>query len=145
MCIRDRSITNYGTRVKYDGLDLIQPIDPDEDYGNFGNVIGQYKTSNWELPLIFRIGISNNFINRPSHKLNFAIDAIHPNNDKERINIGIQYSRINSQLFNYYIGAGYKGMHIQVREKTIQFSSQYGPSLGLGTVSYTHLTLPTKA
>jgi len=39
------SITNYGTRIKYDGLDLIQPIDPDDDYGNFGNVLGQYKTS----------------------------------------------------------------------------------------------------
>ena len=47
------SITNYGTRIKYDGLDLIQPIDPDDDYGNFGNVLGQYKT--------LKLGASINF------------------------------------------------------------------------------------
>ena len=127
------SITNYGTRVKYDGLDLTQPIDPDEDYGNFGNVIGQYKTSNWELPLIFRIGISNNFINSPNHKLNVAIDAIHPNNDKERINIGAQYSLLSSELFNFHVRAGYKGIHIQgLKNGNLRFSSPFGPSCGVG-------------
>ncbi len=127
------SITNYGTRVKYDGLDLIQPIDPDEDYGNFGNVIGQYKTSSWELPLIFRIGVSNNFINLPSHKLNLAIDAIHPNNDKERINIGAQYSLQSSELFNFHLRAGYKGIHIEgLKDGRIRFSSPFGPSCGVG-------------
>ena len=127
------SITNYGTRVKYDGLDLIQPIDPDEDYGNFGNVLGQYKTSNWELPLIFRIGVSNNFINLPSHKLNIAIDAIHPNNDKERINIGAQYTLNRSELFSFHLRAGYKGIHIQgVGDGKIRFSSPFGPTCGVG-------------
>ena len=127
------SITNYGTRVKYDGLDLVQQIDPDEDYGNFGNVIGQYKTSNWELPLIFRVGISNNFINASNHKLNIAIDAIHPNNDKERINIGAEYSLRSSQLFSFHIRAGYKGIYIQgLKNGNIRFSSPFGPSCGVG-------------
>jgi len=126
------SISNYGTKMKYNGLDLLQPIDPSDDYGNYGDVMGKYETSSWELPLIFRLGVSNDFFKSKYSSLIVAFDAIHPNNDKERINIGIQYSRINSQLFNYYIGAGYKGMHFQVRDRTIQFSSQYGPSLGLG-------------
>ena len=51
------SISNYGTRMKYDGLDLIQPIDPSDDYGNYGDVMGKYETSSWELPLIFRLGL----------------------------------------------------------------------------------------
>ena len=127
------SISNYGTRVKYDGLDLVQPIDPDDDYGNFGNVMGQYKTSNWELPLIFRIGISNDFIKLQNHKLNVAIDAIHPNNDKERINIGAEYSLSSSELFNFHIRAGYKGLHIQgLKDGKIRFSSPFGPSYGVG-------------
>tara|TARA_Y100001970_G_scaffold88177_1_gene111359 strand:+ start:9851 stop:10918 length:1068 start_codon:yes stop_codon:yes gene_type:complete len=127
------SISNYGTRVKYDGLDLLQPIDPDDDYGNFGNVMGQYKTSNWELPLIFRIGISNNFINLQNHKLNIAIDAIHPNNDKERLNIGAEYSFSSSKLFNFHVRAGYKGIHIEgIKDSKIRFSSPFGPSCGFG-------------
>ena len=75
------SISNYGTRIKYDGLDLTQPIDPSEDYGNFGNVMGQYETSQWELPLLFRLGVSNDFLKKPNQSLNIAIDALHPNND----------------------------------------------------------------
>ena len=55
-------ISNYGTRMKYDGIDLMQPIDPSDDYGNYGNVLGKYESSSWEIPLIFRIGISNDFI-----------------------------------------------------------------------------------
>jgi len=132
------SISNYGTRMKYDGLDLIQPIDPSDEYGNYDDVMGKYETSAWELPLIFRLGISNDFIKSKYSSLVFAFDAIHPNNDKERINFGIKYSRINSQLFNYYIGAGYKGMHIQIRDSKIQFSSPFGPSFGGG------MSLPIK-
>ena len=130
------SISNYGTKIKYDGLDLIQPIDPSDDYGNYGDVMGKYETSSWELPLIFRLGLSNDFIKSKYSSLIIAFDAIHPNNDKERFNIGIKYSRINSQLFNYYVGAGYKGIHMKIREKNekikIQFSSEFGPSFGAG-------------
>ena len=53
------SISNYGTRLRYDGIDLLTPIDPEPDeFGNYDNVEGIYKTSDWELPLIFRMGIS---------------------------------------------------------------------------------------
>jgi len=53
------SISNNGTRMKYDGIDLIYPIDiPPDDAGNFEDVPGQFRTQDWELPLIFRIGVS---------------------------------------------------------------------------------------
>ncbi len=126
------SISNYGTRMKYDGLDLIQPIDPSDDYGNYGDVMGKYETSSWELPLIFRLGLSNDFIKSKYSSFIVAIDAIHPNNDRERINIGLEYSKINSQLFEYYLRAGYKGLHLQIRDDLIQFSSPFGPAFGMG-------------
>ena len=52
------SISNYGTRLKYDGIDLLNPIDisPYED-GNYADVPGQFRPNQWELPLLFRIGI----------------------------------------------------------------------------------------
>ena len=46
-------ISNYGTRMKYDGIDLMQPIDPSDDYGNYGNVLGKYETSSWEIGRLF--------------------------------------------------------------------------------------------
>ena len=53
------SISNYGTRMKYDGIDIYQPIDISEyEEGNYGDVAGQYRPSEWELPLIFRIGVA---------------------------------------------------------------------------------------
>jgi len=83
------SISNYGTRMKYDGIDSYQPIDISEfEEGNYGDVAGQFRTSEWELPLIFRIGfalkpIVSNIIN-----MTISADALHPNNNTESINIG---------------------------------------------------------
>ena len=127
------SISNYGSRIKYDGLDLLQPIDISDDFGNFSNVMGKYETSQWELPLLFRLGISNKFIKTSSQYLLISIDALHPNNDKERINIGAEYSRSISNLFNFYLRAGYKGIHInKIDNSKIQFSSPFGHSYGVG-------------
>ena len=52
------SISNYGTRMKYDGIDLLQPLDISTDNGNYKDVEGQFRLQSWELPLIFRIGVS---------------------------------------------------------------------------------------
>ena len=86
------SISNYGTRMKYDGIDSYQPIDISEfEEGNYGDVAGQFRTSEWELPLIFRIGfalkpIVSNIIN-----MTISADALHPNNNTESINIGAAF------------------------------------------------------
>jgi len=127
------SISNYGTRIRYDGLDLYQPIDISNDYGNYSNTWGQFHTSNWELPILFRLGVSNDFIKTRNQSLNVAIDAVHPNNDKERINIGMEYSLTLSELYNFYLRSGYKGISIdKISDGKIQFSSPFGPAYGLG-------------
>tara|TARA_Y100000816_G_scaffold214927_1_gene160130 strand:+ start:1794 stop:2864 length:1071 start_codon:yes stop_codon:yes gene_type:complete len=83
------SISNYGTRMKYDGIDNYQPIDISEfEEGNYGDVAGQFRTSEWELPLIFRIGFALKPIVTNSVNLTVAADALHPNNNAESINIG---------------------------------------------------------
>ena len=53
------SISNYGSKMRYDGIDLINPIDIlENENGNYETVIGQFRTEYWELPLIFRMGAS---------------------------------------------------------------------------------------
>ena len=85
------SISNFGTRLKYDGMDLLNPIDITDDYGNFANVPGQFKTDGWELPLLFRIGVSIQPLYSLSQVLTLSVDALHPNNNSESINLGAQY------------------------------------------------------
>ncbi len=83
------SISNYGTRMKYDGIDSYQPIDISEyEDGNYGDVAGQFRTSEWELPLIFRIGLSIKPIVTNVMNLTLSADALHPNNNAESLNIG---------------------------------------------------------
>ena len=85
------SISNYGTRMKYDGIDNYQPIDISEfEEGNYGDVAGQFRTSEWELPLIFRIGVTLKPISTKFTTLTLAADALHPNNNAESVNIGAE-------------------------------------------------------
>jgi len=53
------NISNYGTRMRYDGMDLLRPIDilPNQN-GNYKDVEGQFRLQHWELPLILRLGVA---------------------------------------------------------------------------------------
>ncbi len=119
------SVSNYGTRMKYGGIDLIRPIDilPDEA-GNFQNVPGEFRLQGWELPLIFRLGISVNPLVTNRQQLTFSVDAIHPNNNSEYVNLGFQYKYKISSTLKAYLRAGHKAMFMD--------DSQYGFSLGAG-------------
>lgn len=76
------SMSNYGSSLKYDGLDLLNPIDisPNEA-GNYRDASGQFRLNEWELPLIFRIGTSVTPVKTEDHELILSADALHPNNN----------------------------------------------------------------
>jgi hypothetical protein len=118
------SISNYGSRMRYDGMDLLNPIDISEDYGNFENVPGIFRTEEWELPLIFRIGFSFHPIATHNQNLVIAMDALHPNNNSESINIGAEYEFIQHGFVSYFVRGGYKGKYM--------VDSEYGATFGGG-------------
>jgi len=123
------SISNYGTRLRYDGMDLLVPIDPNPDeYGNFDDVEGLYNTSEWELPLIFRLGFSVQPIYTNNLRLLVAADALHPNNNNESINIGTQLTYIQPGKLNLFLRGGYKGLFLK--------DSEYGLTYGGGLRIY---------
>ena len=119
------SISNYGTRMQFDGIDSYQPIDISEyEAGNYGDVAGQFRTSQWELPLIFRIGvalkpIANNFMD-----VKVGIDALHPNNNSESINTGIS---IDNKIPGFGVLSFRGGM-----KAIFMDSPQYGATGGFG-------------
>ena len=119
------SISNYGTRMRYDGIDLIQPIDIslDED-GNYGDVIGQYRVQEWELPLMFRIGLAYQPLQSRTQNLTLAIDALHPNNNAESINLGGEYALRISNTGRFFLRTGYKNLFLD--------NSQFGLTMGGG-------------
>ena len=124
------SISNYGTKMQYDGIDLLVPIDllPNEN-GNYKDIEGQYRLQGWELPLIFRVGASIKPFVNDTQQLTLAVDALHPNNNSESINLGAQYAIKFLGLGDFYIRGGYRGLYMD--------ETEYGLTLGAGI----HLTL----
>ena len=121
------SISNYGSRMRYDGLDLVYPIDPlPDENGNYSDVPGQYRLSYWELPLIFRIGMSINPIVYEQHRLTLAIDALHPNNNAESVNLGAQYKITLPSTGDFFLRSGYKASFLD--------DSEFGFTAGFGMI-----------
>jgi Type IX secretion system protein PorV len=123
------SVSNYGTRMKFDGMDLLQPIDPTPNQsGDYTDVEGQYRLNEWELPLIFRLGVSLTVINKGMHKFQVAVDALHPNNNSESVNVGAIYTMQIVGIGNITLSGGYKALFMN--------ESEYGLTLGAGFQSY---------
>jgi hypothetical protein len=123
------SISNYGTRMQYDGMDLLFPedISPDEN-GNYQNLQGKYRMSEWELPLLFRIGLAVHPISAMSQHLTVEVDGLHPNNNSEFVNFGAEYKTIMPGFGDVSLRAGYKGLFM--------VDSNFGPTFGGGLKLY---------
>ena len=111
------SISNYGTRMRYDGIDLLNPIDISlYENGNYGDVPGQFRTQAWELPLLFRIGVAVKPIVSTYHNLIIAADALHPNNNMESVNVGTQYEIHIPGAGKFFLRGGYKALFMNETE-----------------------------
>jgi hypothetical protein len=119
------SISNYGTKLRYEGIDLLNPIDilPDEN-GNYRDVAGQFHLRSWELPLLFRVGMSIQPIVVDNHRVTLAIDALHPNNNSESVNVGLEYALTVPAFGRIFLRGGYKALFME--------ASEYGLTLGAG-------------
>ena len=115
------SISNFGNDLSLSGRDMNISVDPDP--GNQGNVEfvnAEYQTDAFPLPLFFRVGIGGYLINTSLIKTIFAIDAIHPNDNYEYLNLGLEASY--NELV--YIRAGYPSLG---KDDSIE-----GPTFGTG-------------
>ena len=119
------SISNYGGKMKYDGMDLLQKIDIDQYVaGNYGDVEGQFRMQGYELPLIMRLGTAWRPIVTNNLKLTIALDALHPNNNSEYVNAGGELAIKVFGLGTAFLRGGYHGLFMD--------RNQYGLTLGGG-------------
>lgn len=124
------SLSNYGTKMHYTGIDLLQSVDiaPNES-GNYKDSQALLVTDQWDIPLIFRVGVSVQPIVSLHHQLTFAVDALHTNNYSETINIGAEYAVTAMGMGKFFIRGGYRAVYMNQTELD---KSEYGPTLGVG-------------
>lgn len=102
------SISNFGTKMRMTGDDMLVQHDIDPLIaGNNGNIGADLRTDAFDLPLLLRIGVSLDlFQGMEDNHLILSIDALHPNDNKECLNLGCEYM-FRNQLF---LRAGYKSL-----------------------------------
>jgi len=115
------NISNFGGKMRLEGKDTQVMHDIDENkYGNNDQIIAHLDTDKWSLPLIFRVGIAMDIWNNRHNRISMVLDAVHPNNNTEYLNIGAEYA-FSKYIF---IRGGYKSLFLK--------DSEEGLTLGLG-------------
>jgi hypothetical protein len=109
------SISNFGTKMKLEGNSTLVLYDEDPFSGGNNDKIPAYlETGSWALPLMFRVGLAYDPIKIEDHKLTLALDALHPSDNYESLNVGAEYTFMN--IFS--IRGGYKSLFLDQAEET---------------------------
>lgn len=109
------SISNFGPKMRMTGDDLLVPVDVDETIeGNNESVTGYLSTDYFDLPLLLRVGISDDIHFGSLGRLTWAIDANSPNDNSMYVNIGAEVGLFNDL---FIIRAGANSLFMNDREK----------------------------
>lgn len=109
------SISNFGTKMQLEGNSTLILYDEDPSSGGNNDKIPAYlETGTWALPLIFRVGLAYTPVRSEDHNLTLALDALHPSDNYESLNIGAEYTFMN--IFS--IRGGYKSLFLEDSEET---------------------------
>lgn len=115
------SISNFGTPMKFAGDNAIVYYNINPGYnGSNQNIIADLRTDSWNLPLTFRFGVSFQPLATDMNRLIISVDALHPNDNTESLNLGGEY------IFYDVVSlrAGYRSL--------FQKDSEGGLTLGAG-------------
>ncbi|MDA0986411.1 MAG: PorV/PorQ family protein [Bacteroidetes bacterium] len=128
------SISNFGTKLKLNGSDLNYSNEP-------GNIVNQgpqnvnslYQTDEFDIPLLFRVGLAIDYLEVENLKATLAIDAIHPNDNKEYLNVGteISYDKM------FFGRVGFKSLLLDESEESLTWG--IGINYPLSSVIYISL------
>ncbi len=118
------SMSNFGTALQLDGRDARYFIRVDDTKdGSNDRIPTNIEMDEWELPLVFQIGVSTDAIEFNNSRITFAVDAVHPNNDYQSVNAGAEFSFMEL----LYLRAGYQSLFLK--------DAEGGLSLGIGVNS----------
>ena len=113
------SISNFGPKMKMTGDDLLVPVDIDETiYGNNESVTGYLSTDEFDLPLILRVGISNDVFIGGNNRITWAVDSNSPNDNRSYINMGVEVGLMNDILV---LRSGMNSLFLENREREFSY------------------------
>jgi hypothetical protein len=115
------TLANIGTSGHYEGRDLAIQYDPDPD--NFGNnsALPAFQwTDDFTVPLYFTVGLSYPWRVNEQSRFLFVADAMHPNDNSERVNFGAEWTYRDLLALR----AGWQTL--------FQDESELGPTFGAG-------------
>ena len=104
------SLSNFGTKLKFTGRDLSVTYNVPDNPSN-KQISADLSTIEWDIPLLFRFGLSNYFINNDNVSLLVAYDIIDSRDYEVRHNVG-------SELGLYkilYLRGGYKFNYDEIK------------------------------
>lgn len=108
------SISNFGGKMQMLGKGTFVNYDlaPTQE-GSNDRIPANLKTDKFPLPLIFRVGLALDVLKSGLNHLTMAVDAAHPNDNTEYVNLGLEYA-INNRFF---LRAGYKNLFMLDNEE----------------------------
>jgi opacity protein-like surface antigen len=87
------SMSNFGAKMKLEGRDVSVPVWTGAANENL--VTASYELDSYDLPLTFRVGLATEAIRDENSRLTLAVDAVHPNDNTEYVNSGLEYTWAN--------------------------------------------------
>ncbi len=109
------SISNFGQKMHMTGQNAVVLYDSDpSSSGNNGRIPAELSTGEWSLPLNFRVGVAYQPDLGEMNKLTVAVDAMHPSDDYESVNVGGEYTFDDLISFR----GGYKALFLKESEES---------------------------
>ncbi len=116
------NISNFGGDMQMSGRDMLVQHDINQQFsGNNENINANLETEAFPLPIMFRVGLSanlgRNLLGFENYDWILAVDAIHPNDNREYINLGSEI-RLRKLIA---LRAGYRQLFLEDREGGMTF------------------------
>jgi hypothetical protein len=109
------SISNFGQKMHMTGQNTVVLYDADPmSSGNNGRIPAELSTDQWALPVTFRLGVAYQALHSEQHGLVIAVDALHPSDDYESVNVGGEYTFMDFVSFR----GGYKAIGLKETEES---------------------------
>jgi len=110
------SVSNFGGKMQMLGKDTFVNYDlaPSQE-GSNDRVPANLKTDKFPLPIVFRVGLAMDILDVDPNKMTIAVDAAHPNDNTEFMNLGIEYS-FDDFIF---LRGGYKNLFLLDSEENL--------------------------
>ncbi len=108
------SITNFGQKLQITGKDLLVNKDISPIEGNNESVNAYLSTDRFDLPLLLRVGLSGEAVNTSALRVTWAVDGVHPNDNSEYVNAGIEIGLFNNMIA---LRGGMKSLYMEDGEE----------------------------